>query len=142
MYKKITTWYLAVAMFMFGILKFVNPFKAWYSVQIANSGLGKFSYIIGILGEVSVGLTLIICLLYRNKMSTRLYGQLTNITFVVIIIMMGTAIYVHLNPNVPAEVLPLKIKQPFIPIFFMLIAFSNLVLSLQDVSRQIENQKA
>lgn len=142
MYKKIASWYLAVAMFMFGILKFVNPFKDWYSVQITNSGLGEFSYALGIFGEISVGLTLIICLLYRNKISTRLYSILTNFSFVVIIIMMMPAIYVHLHSNVPAEVLPLKIKQPFIPIFFMLIAISNLVLSLKEFSRQKENQKA
>ncbi len=42
--------------------------------------------------------------------------------------MMGTAIYVHLQPNVPAEVLPLKIKPPFIPVFFLLLALTNIYL--------------
>jgi predicted neutral ceramidase superfamily lipid hydrolase len=46
----------------------------------------------------------------------------------VILPMMATAIYVHLQPNVPAEVLPLKIKPPFIPAFFTLLALINIYM--------------
>ena len=28
-----------ISMFLFGIIKFVNPFKEWYEVQIFKSGL-------------------------------------------------------------------------------------------------------
>jgi hypothetical protein len=35
---------------------------------------------------------------------------------------------VHLNPNVPASVLPLKIKPPFIPGFFLLLAMADIFL--------------
>jgi hypothetical protein len=38
------------------------------------------------------------------------------------------AIYVHLQTNVPAEVLPLKIKPPFIPASTLLLAFLNIYL--------------
>lgn len=128
-YTKITTWFLAISMFMFGILKFVNPFKGWYATQVTNSGLGDLSYAMGIIGEIAVGLTLFFCLIYKQKISTKLNTLLTNISFLTIIIMMLTGIYVHLHQNVPADVLPLKIKPPYIPVFFLLIALSNIYLS-------------
>lgn len=131
-YTKITTWILAISMFMFGFLKFFNPFKAWYSVQIANSELGGLSYAMGILGEITVGTTLILCLIYRQQLSTKAYNLLTITSYLTIIIMMLTGVYVHLHPNVPAEVLPLKIKPPYIPVLFLLIAFSNIFISIKQ----------
>lgn len=134
-YTKITSWFLAISLFMFGVLKFINPFKGWYSVQIANSGLGQFAYAMGIAGEIAVGVTLVLCLIYERRLSIKLYTLLTSITFFTIIVMMLTGIYVHLNPNVPAEVLPLKIKPPYIPSFFLLLAASNLVLTLNNSAK-------
>lgn len=132
-YIKITSWFLAISMFLFGVLKFVNPFKYWYTVQVTNSELGQLSYSIGIIGEIAVGITLLICLVYKQRISTKLYILLTNISFFTISIMMLTAVYVHLHSNVPANVLPLKIKPPYIPIFFLLIALSNIILTTKNV---------
>lgn len=129
-YTKITTWFLAISMFMFGILKFVNPFKGWYTIQVANSGLGQSSYTLGIAGEIAVGITLFICLIYRKRISTKSYTFFTTVSYSAIIIMMLTGSYVHLHPNVPGDVLPLKIKPPYIPVFFLLIALSNIVLMM------------
>ena len=129
-YTKITTWFLAITMFMFGVLKFVNPFKGWYAVQVTNSGLGQISYPMGIMGEIAVGITLFVCLIYRQRISMKLYTLLTNVSFFTVIVIMLTGVYVHLNPNVPADVLPLKIKPPYIPIFFLIIALSNIYLSI------------
>jgi hypothetical protein len=134
-YTKITTGFLAISMFMFGILKFVNPFKSWYTVQVTNSGLGQVSYTMGIMGEIAVGITLLVCLIYRQRISTKLYALFTNISFFTIIIMMLTGVYVHLHPNVPADVLPLKVKPPYIPVFFLLIAFSNIALTIQNMRK-------
>lgn len=135
-YTKITTWFLAIAMFMFGILKFVNPFKGWYTVQVMNSGLGQISYVMGIMGEIAVGVTLFFCLIYGQKISKKLYTFLTTISFLTITIMMLTGVYVHLHPNVPADVLPLKIKPPYIPAFFLMIALSNIYFSIEKQKRQ------
>ncbi|WP_192350124.1 hypothetical protein [Algoriphagus sp. Y33] len=131
-YTKITTWFLAISMFLFGILKFINPFKSWYMAQVTNSGLGQLSYVMGIMGEIAVGLTLLVCLIYRQRIPTKLYALLTTISFFTIIIVMLTGVYVHLNPNVPADILPLKIKPPYIPIFFLLIALSNIALTTRN----------
>lgn len=116
-------------MFMFGVLKFINPFKKWYSIQITNSRLGQLSYIMGISGEISIGAILILCLIFRQKISKKTYNLLTNFSFFAIIIMMIIGVYVHIHPDVPADVLPLKIKPPYIPIFFLLLALSNIILS-------------
>lgn len=132
-YIKISSWFLAISMFMFGVLKFVDPFKGWYTVQVANSGLGQLSYAMGIMGEIAVGTTLFVGLLFRQRISTKLYNLLTGFSFVTVIIMMLTGVYVHLHANVPADVLPLKIKPPYIPIFFLLVAFSNLILTARNM---------
>lgn len=132
-YTKITTWFLAISMLMFGTLKFVSPFKDWYIVQITNSGLGRLAYVMGIMGEVSVGAILLFCLTYQKGISTKLYTLLTNLSFIIIIIMMLTGVYVHFHPNVPADVLPLKIKPPYIPIFFLLISLSNIKLTYKNI---------
>lgn len=139
-YNKITSWFLAIAMLMFGILKFANPFKGWYTVQITNSGLGQLSYAMGIMGEIAVGSTLLICLIWGQKFPTKVYYLLTNICFSIIIIMMLTGVYVHLHPNVQAYVLPLKIKPPYIPIFFLLLALSNIFLNMKLISKMNKNQ--
>jgi hypothetical protein len=133
MFSKISTWFLALSMFMFGVLKFVHPFKGWYTLQITNSGLGELSYSMGIMGEISVGHTLFVCLIFGSRMTKKTYAFLTNISFFTIILMMFVGIYVHLNPNVPANVLPLKIKPPYIPIFFLILALFNIVLSIRNV---------
>lgn len=116
-------------MFTFGVLKFVNPFKAWYTVQVTNSGLGQISYAMGITGEIVVGTTLFVCLIYGHRMSKKLLFLLKNASLLTIVIIMLTGLYVHLHPDVPAEVLPLKIKPPYIPVFFLLIALSNIVFN-------------
>ena len=128
-YIKSISWFLGTSMFMFGILKFVNPFKDWYSVQVTNSGLGEYSYWMGIAGEITVGVTLMVTLVCRQKISEKTFSVLITSASLIIIIMMLTGIYVHLQPKVPADVLPLKIKPPYIPGFFLLLALSNIILT-------------
>ena len=51
------------------------------------------------------------------------------------IMIMVAAIRAHLHPNVPANVLPLKIKPPFIPGFFLLLAVADIFLVRRGVLR-------
>ena len=44
-----------------------------------------------------------------------------------LIVNMAVAIYVHLQAEVPADVLPLGIKPPYIPLVFVFLAGLNLV---------------
>lgn len=128
-YIKTITWFLGVSMFLFGILKFVPPFKNWYTVQVFNSGLGEIAYIMGIAGEIVVGMSLIGISLWRNKIALKTSLLISNLLLLVIIIMMTTSIYVHVHPDVPANVLPLKIKPPYIPAVFIVLAISGIYLS-------------
>ncbi len=129
---RLISWFLGISLFIFGVLKFVHPFKGWYSAQITNSGMGELSYAMGILGELSVGVSLMIILVFQHKVLYKHLLLTIIFTSVVVIIMMLTGVYVHLHPNVPADVLPLKIKPPFIPGFFLLLALVNIYLAVRQ----------
>jgi predicted neutral ceramidase superfamily lipid hydrolase len=122
-------------MFMFGILKVLIPMiNGWYTVQMTNSGLGAYIPLwVGITGEIVVGSILIFCLVMNQNFANKKFNIIIQLASAAILPMMATAIYVHLQPNVPAEVLPLKIKPPFIPVFFMLLALANIYLMQRKI---------
>jgi putative Mn2+ efflux pump MntP len=128
--------FLGISMFMFGVLKFFNPFKGWYSVQIMNSKLSEFSYWFGITGEIFVGILFLGCVLLRERVSQKTFSIAIIAASTMEVMMMATATRVHLDPNVPANVLPLKIKPPIIPIFFLLLAVVNIILNRRILTRQ------
>jgi hypothetical protein len=128
-YSKALSLFLGISMFMFGFLKFFDPFKGWYSVQISESGLGALSYGLGILGELVVGMIFLSLPIFRKGIGLKYYTFLSAFASVAIIVMMSTGTFVHLHPDVPAEVLPLKIKPPFIPLIFLAAALLNLLLT-------------
>lgn len=136
---KSISWFLGISMCMFGILKVVIPtINGWYSVQMTNSGLGEYIPIwLGIAGEIIVGLALIISLVVDKNLTNKIFRIIIQFASAAIIPMMLTAVYVHLQPNVPADVLPLKIKLPFIPVFMLLLALTNIYL----IQRQIKNRE-
>jgi predicted neutral ceramidase superfamily lipid hydrolase len=132
---KLISWFLGIAMFMFGILKVLIPMiNGWYTVQMTNSGLGAYIPLwVGITGEIVVGSVLIFCLVMNHNFANKKFNIIIQLASAAILPMMATAIYVHLQPNVPAEVLPLKIKPPFIPVFFMLLALANIYLMQRKI---------
>jgi hypothetical protein len=129
--------FLGFSMFMFGILKLVNPFKGWYSVQIMNSGMNESLYWPGIIGEISVGLLFIGSGLFRKRLSKQVFSGTTIAASAIVIMIMVTAIRVHMHSNVPADVLPLKIKPPFIPGFFLFLAVADILLTLRIALRKV-----
>jgi len=132
---KYNSMFLGSTIFLFGFLKFFDPFRTWFDVQITKSGLPRFSIPMGIAGEMSIGLSLLSASCFRRK-SSKLYGPIVSAASAGLIANMGGATYVHLHPEVPANVLPLKIKPPFIPLFFMLLAAVNLFQLHRDNKRQ------
>ncbi len=121
---------LGLAMFLFGILKFVNPFKAWYAAQVSASELPfqVWSYWAGQLGEIAVGAALLLIALLPARFRREQITQILYASNLLIVLMMLTAFYVHLHPQVPADVLPLKIRPPFIPGLFLLLALLSMYL--------------
>lgn len=116
---------LGVLIFLFGFLKFFPPFHGWFETQITKSGLPDIAIPMGMAGEVSVGLALILATRYRSKLDF-LYFPVILFASLGLIVSMCVAIYVHLQPAVPAEVLPLGIKPPIIPGTFLIFSLINI----------------
>lgn len=127
--------FLGTAMFLFGFLKVFEPFRTQFNVQITKSGLPRFSRPMGIAGEISIGLGLLSAAWLRRR-SSNLSGPIGSAASAGLIGTMGGATYVHLHPEVPASVLPLKIKPPFIPLSVMFLAAVNLFQLYRGSKRQ------
>jgi hypothetical protein len=108
-------------MFMFGFLKFFEPFHGWFEIQIQQSHLPHESILAGKLGEMVVG-CLFVWPWLRRSLTTKSRDQLLLVASTMLVTQMCVAIYVHLQPEVPASVLPLGIKTPVIPAVVLLLA--------------------
>jgi hypothetical protein len=117
--------FLGTAIFMFGFLKLFDPFNTWFHIQIAKSGLPPFCIPLGMAGEMSIGIGLLVAVVFRERIRN-LFTPVVAFASAGLIVSMAVATYVHLQPEVPAGVLPLGIKPPLIPLFFMLLAGLNL----------------
>ena len=117
--------FLGTVIFMFGFLKFFEPFHTWFHIQIATSGLPPLAIPAGIAAEISIGLSLLLASSFRQRIKS-LFTPISALASTGLIVNMAVAIYVHLQPEVPANVLPLGIKPPFIPLVFALLAGLNL----------------
>lgn len=119
--------FLGVLMFAFGFLKFFQPFHGWFEIQIRQSHLPQESILPGKLGEMVVGCLFVLPWLQRS-LTARTRDRLLLMACLMLVTQMCVAIYVHLQPQVPASVLPLGIKPPVIPgvvlLLSLLTAFS------------------
>jgi len=112
--------FLGVLMFMFGFLKFFQPFRGWFEIQIQQSHLPHEAILAGKLMEMVTG-SLFLLPWLRRSLTAKNRNQLLLIACLILVAQMGTAIYVHLQPQVPASVLPLGIKAPVIPFVVLLL---------------------
>ncbi|HEY4183397.1 MAG TPA: hypothetical protein VGM90_41520 [Kofleriaceae bacterium] len=118
---------LGVIMFMFGFLKFFDPFHTWFQIQIRNSHLPPPAFALGIAGELSIGIAFLVSFAAKARLG-RYRKWLIVATSLGLILNMCVATYVHLQPSVPAAVLPLGVKPPFIPLTFFALAVWELIL--------------
>jgi hypothetical protein len=111
---------LGLLMFTFGFLKFVNPtIDGWFHVQIQQSQLPHSAILMGKTSEIVTG---ILFLLPRFRpWRARWEGRILLIACSSLFLEMLVAVYVHLQPGVPPEVLPLGIKPPVIPLVVLLL---------------------
>ena len=128
--------FLGVFMFVFGFLKYFDPFRTMFDVQITESDLPRLSIPLGKLGEMAIGLGLLLPACYRRRIP-EVYGPIVFLASAGLVVNMGIATYVHLQPKVPANVLPLGIKPPFIPLFVMFLATVNLYQVYRGKRRRI-----
>ena len=108
-----------MTIFTFGFLKLFDPFHSWFHTQIANSNLPPFSFELGIAGELGIGTFLVMPFVANDRLRSHKHKVLA-FSSLALVVVMSVATYVHLHPAVPADVLPLKIKPPFILAVFNL----------------------
>ena len=118
-------------MFAFGVLKFMNPFKGWFHTQLITSGIGDFAWPFGVSTEIITGLILIAPLIFKNEMYPRRFFAFITCGSGLVVLTMIMAVYVHLQPNVPADVLPLGIKPPIIPLSVLILAAANIFFAIK-----------
>lgn len=111
---------LGLLMLTFGCLKFINPtIDGWFHVQIQQSHLPPSAILMGKIAEILTGILFLIPRLWPSpaKWAARILLIACSSLFLVMLV----AVYVHLQPGVPADVLPLGIKPPVIPLFVLVL---------------------
>ena len=112
--------FLGLLMLTFGFLKFVNPtIDGWFHVQIQQSHLPHAAILMGKIAEITTGLLFLIPRAWRRP--AKWEGRILLLACASLFFEMLVAVYVHLQPGVPPEVLPLGIKPPVLPLFVLLI---------------------
>ena len=107
---------LGLLMLTFGFLKFVSPtIDGWFHVQITQSHLPHSAILMGKVAEIMTGVLFV--LPRFRPWPERWEGRILLLACSSLSLEMLVAVYVHLQPGVPAEVLPLGIKPPVIPLF-------------------------
>lgn len=112
--SKVLSLVLGIQMFLFGFLKFFQPFHSWFDIQIQQSHLPHGAILAGKLTEMLTGVLFLLPWAWRT-LSAKSKDQVLLLACFVLFTQMIVAIYVHLQPGVPANVLPLGIKPPLIP---------------------------
>jgi len=128
---KILTGILGFFMFIPGLAKFTKPFKEFIYKQldITNFPFPEIMQYVVKLSEVGIGLVLIYLAFRDNKLSLQFRNQLLFLGNITIIVMMITAIYVHMHLGVPAEILPMGFKSPVMPVAYIILVVINLYLN-------------
>ncbi len=133
---RVLSLFLGVIMFAFGFLKFFQPFAGWFNVQIQQSHLPHEAILAGKLAEMLTGILFLLpsCL---PSLTPRNRNLVLLAACFLLFTQMSVAIYVHLQPGVPAGVLPLGIKPPVIPCTVLLLG----VLTALDVWKQLRTEQ-
>jgi hypothetical protein len=129
--------FLGFLMFTFGFLKFLQPFRGWFDVQIQQSHLPHEAILAGKLGEMVTGV-LFLLPWFRRSLTVKSRDRLLLIACLLLFTQMCVAIYVHLQPGVPAGVLPLGIKPPVIPVIVLLLG----LLTASGAWKELQAEKA
>jgi len=124
-------------MFMFGFLKFFQPIRGWFDVQFQQSHLPHEAILPGKVGEMVVGVLFLLPWL-RRSLTVKSKDRILLIACFILVTQMVVAIYVHLQPGVPANVLPFGIKPPVVPVIVLLLG----LLTAFDVWKELRAEKA
>ncbi|MFM2623194.1 hypothetical protein [Vibrio owensii] len=128
--QKILTGLLGAFMVMAGTVKFFDPFTTMFAKQIALSELPfpTLSRWAGQLGEIFAGLLLLMVMIGNKTLAAPIKDRAMQLSTLLTTAIMIVAVYVHLSPSVPAEVLPLQSKPPVMTLIILGLAWLNAFL--------------
>ncbi|MEH0715237.1 hypothetical protein [Vibrio owensii] len=128
--QKILTGLLGAFMVMAGTVKFFDPFTTMFAKQIALSELPfpTLSRWAGQLGEIFAGLLLLMVMIGNKALAAPIKDKAMQLSTLLTTAIMIVAVYVHLLPSVPAEVLPLQSKPPVMTLLILGLAWLNAFL--------------
>ncbi|MCF6453335.1 hypothetical protein L1076_17300 [Vibrio sp. MMG022] len=128
--QKILTGLLGAFMVMAGTVKFFDPFTTMFANQIALSELPfpTLSRWMGQLGEIFAGLLLLAVMIGNKALAAPIKDRAMQLSTLLTTAIMIVAVYVHLLPSVPAEVLPLQSKPPVMTLIILGLAWLNAFL--------------
>lgn len=128
--QKILTGLLGAFMVMAGTVKFFDPFTTMFAKQIALSELPfpTLSRWAGQLGEIFAGLLLLMVMIGNKALAAPIKDKAMQLSTLLTTAIMIVAVYVHLLPSVPAEVLPLQSKPPVVTLIILGLAWLNAFL--------------
>jgi hypothetical protein len=142
--SKVLSLLLGIWMFMFGFLKFFQPIRGWFDIQIQQSHLPQQAILTGKVSEMVVGILFLLPWFWRS-LNAKGKDQTLLVASFLLFTQMLVAIYVHLQPGVPASVLPLGIKPPVIPAVVLLLGLLTAFDVWKDLragaARQMPTQK-
>ena len=132
--ERLLTGFLGAFILLGGTAKFFEPFILMYAKQIALSGLPFpiLSKWAGQLGEIFTGLTLLFLFIAGRTLPPVVSEKAFYLANSMIAVIMLVAIYVHLHPDVPAQILPLGTKPPFLTAFILLLTGLNIYLHREN----------
>ncbi|MGR5435202.1 hypothetical protein [Vibrio owensii] len=128
--QKILTGLLGAFMMMAGTVKFFDPFTTMFAKQIALSELPfpTLSRWAGQLGEIFAGLLLLAVMIGNKALAAPIKDKAMQLSTLLTTAIMIVAVYVHLLPSVPEEVLPLQSKPPVMTLIILGLAWLNAFL--------------
>ncbi|WP_111707069.1 hypothetical protein [Lutibacter citreus] len=127
---KIITGILGFIMLIPGLAKFTEPFKTFIYKHLTIIGFplpDLMQYVVKF-SEIGVGVLLIYIAFKGGKLNPSIRNKLFYLGNLTVAIMMVVAVYTHVHPNVPAEILPMEFKPPYMPIGYLILVAVNVYL--------------
>jgi hypothetical protein len=128
---KIVSGVLGFGMLLPGIAKFFDPFKTSLQQQLSITEMPfpeVLEYFVKF-GEIAIGLILLTLAFKGTKLAASNRRTLFNLSHLAVAVIMVVALYVHLHPEVPAEILPMGMKPPFLTLFYLALVAANFYLN-------------